>query len=332
MAVRLYTPARLPGLSSLFARVGIVFALLAVSTLLVYFEGGLVDSRTGSPPDLLDSLYFVLITVTTVGYGDIVPVDTASRLTDGLVLTPIRFIILSIFLGTAYQLIIKRLQEDYRMKRAIKKLKEHIIVCGYGATGQAVLDELLLHGTPPEQIVVLDPDENALRQIRHQDVVAVLGDASQESTLQAVGIQKAAHILICTGRDDTAILIALTVQALNPGCRIVSMCRQHENVKFLQRSGAHSIISPSVTGGTLMAAATRQVHLVDTMQDLLSVGGALQLDERTVHGNEVGKNPRELRDILVLRVYRGSQVMNPARIDKLDAGDILVFVAPGTNE
>jgi len=320
MAVKLYTPPRLPGLPSLLVRIGIVLALLATSTLIVYFEGGLVDSRTGKHPGFFDCVYFVLITITTVGYGDIVPVNTFSRLVDGLVLTPIRFVVILIFLGTAYQLSIKRFQEDYRMKRAVQKLEDHVIVCGYGATGQAAVSELLLHGTSPEQIVVMDTDDSALRETTDLNVLAIVGDATHENDLKAVAIQRAGHVLICTGRDDTAVLVALTVQALNPNCRIVALCRQQENVKLLQRSGAHNIISPSTTGGTLMAAATRQTHLVETMQDLLSVGGALQLDERTVRHGEIGKKPRDLKDVTVLRVYRGSHIFDPNRLDKLAAG------------
>ncbi len=329
MAVKLYTPARLPGLPSLLVRIGVVFALLAASTLIVYFEGGLVDSHTGRHPELLDCVYFVLITITTVGYGDIVPVDTPSRLVDALVLTPIRFIVLLIFFGTAYQLSIKQFQEEQRMKRAVSKLNDHTIVCGYGTTGQAAVRELLLHGTRPDQIVVVDVDENALRATSGLEVVAIQADAAQESTLNAMAIQRAAHVLICTGRDDTAVLTALTVQALNPDCRIVAMCRQQENVKLLQRSGVHSIISPALAGGTLIAAATRQDHIVDTMKDLLSVGGAIRLDERVVRADEVGTSPRALKGITVLRVYRNDRAVDPARLDTLAQGDILVFVAPG---
>ncbi len=327
MAVKLYTPQRLPGLPSLLVRIGIVFALLAVSTLIVYFEGGLVDAQTGEHPHFLDCIYFVLITITTVGYGDIVPVETFSRLVDALVLTPIRFIILMIFLGTAYQLTIKRFQEDYRMKRAVKKLKEHIIVCGYGATGQSAVAELLLHGTPPEQIVVVDVDERTLGVASALNIVAIQGDATREDTLNSIAIQRAEHVLVCIGRDDTAVLVVLTAQALNPDCRITATCRQQENAKHLQRSGAHSIISPSATGGTLMAAATRQAHLVETMLDILSVGGALQLGERAVQPDETGKKPSALEGITVLRVYRGNHVLDPARLDKLAQDDILVFAA-----
>lgn len=274
-------------------------------------------------------MYFVLITITTVGYGDIVPVDTPSRLVDALVLTPIRFIVLLIFVGTAYQLSIKQFQEEQRMKRAVSKLNDHTIVCGYGTTGQAAVRELLLHGTRPDQIVVVDVDENALRATSGLEVVAIQADAAQESTLNAMAIQRAAHVLICTGRDDTAVLTALTVQALNPDCRIVAMCRQQENVKLLQRSGVHSIISPALAGGTLIAAATRQDHIVDTMKDLLSVGGAIRLDERVVRADEVGTSPRALKGITVLRVYRNDRAVDPARLDTLAQGDILVFVAPG---
>ena len=87
MAVKLYTPPRLPGLSSLLIRIGIVLALLATSTFIVYFEGGLIDSHTGKHPDFLDCVYFVLITITTVGYGDKYPVTWEGQLVAAILIS-----------------------------------------------------------------------------------------------------------------------------------------------------------------------------------------------------------------------------------------------------
>lgn len=328
MAGKLYTPQRLPGPVNLAFRLGFILALVAVAVLALYLEGdGLVDTYTGKPPGLVDCFYFAVITITTVGYGDIVPVTTQARVIDALFLTPIRFIVLFTFLGTAYQLTIRRFREDYRMKRAVKKLKQHVIVCGYGATGRAAVQELLLQGTPKDQIVVLDNSEEVIAEAGEVGIVAVEGDATRESVLKSVAIERAAYLIICPGRDDTAVLTALTAHDLNADAKLIATCRQQENVKLLQRSGADTIVSPAFAGGNLLAAATRRKHLVETMQEVLTVGGALKLDERVVEVHEVGKHPSELEGLAVVRVYRDDHHYNVADLPKLRMNDTIVFVA-----
>ncbi|MCP4642453.1 MAG: hypothetical protein GY851_18555 [bacterium] len=331
MAGKLYTPVRMPSTRSLLARLLFVPVLLAVTVVTLYlearFNAGLIDASKGKPPDLLGCLYFAVVTIATVGYGDIVPVTWFARLVDIILLTPVRFIVIFTFLGTAYQLVIKRFQEEYRMNRAVGKLNEHVIVCGYGATGRAAVQELLLQGVSADQVVVLDEAEDALKEASEVDVVVVTGDATRESVLSSVAVDRAAHVIVCPGRDDTAVLIALTARDLNPKATIIATCRQEENVKLLQRSGANTIVSPAFAGGNLMAAATRRAHLVETMQEVLSVGGSLRLDERKVTASEVGKHPGELRDIAVLRVYRGGNHFNVARLPVLQSGDTIVYVA-----
>lgn len=104
MTIKLYTPPKVPDVRDLLFRLLIVFVLLITMVFILYFEKGLIDEKNGEPPGFLDCVYFTCITITTVGYGDIVPVTTFSRLLDAFLLTPIRFIVIFIFIGTAYQL------------------------------------------------------------------------------------------------------------------------------------------------------------------------------------------------------------------------------------
>ncbi|MBN2310865.1 MAG: potassium channel family protein [Candidatus Hydrogenedentes bacterium] len=331
MAGKLYTPVRLPGIPSLVLRAASVLGLIGLAVLVLYVDrDNLVDASTpGEHPGFLDCIYFAMVTITTVGYGDIYPEAIHARLIDAFLLAPIRLIVLFTFLGTAYQLVIKRFQEEYRMKRAVTKLNEHVIVCGYGAAGRAAVQELLLLETPADQIVVLDESEEALSEAAESGVVAVSGDATRESVLASVAVDRAANVIVCPGRDDTAVLIALTARDLSPKAKIIATCREEENVKLLQRSGADTIVSPAFAGGNLMAAATRRAHIVETMQEVLSVGGALRLDERPVAAGEVGKRPNELEGVAVLRVYRGNRHYDVARLPHLAEGDTIVFVAAG---
>lgn len=308
-------------------RLAFVVALILGVTLLVYFEGGLIDSRTGSPPGFLDCLYFAMVTITTVGYGDIVPVGTDSRLVDALLLAPIRFVVILTIFGTAYQIAIQRFREEYRMKRTVEKLDRHTIVCGCGATGRAAVRELLLQGIPREQIAIIEMDSEALEEASEMGVVTISGDATREHVLKSVAVERAANILVCPGRDDTAALITMTVRSMNPEGRVIAMCHEAENVKLLERGGAHHIVNPTFAGGSLMAAATRQKHLAETMTDILSVGGSLRLDERVVRAEEVGKAPNELPGLAVVRLYRGAHHFGLRDLPVIEAGDVLVYVS-----
>ena len=347
MAARLYNPPRPAAFRTIITRAGIVLGLIAVAVLVVYAEGGLIDSqKTGAGdgvvdsqdtgvenvhPDFLDCIYYALITITTVGYGDIVPGTTRARLVDVILLTPIRFIFIFTLLGTAYQLAFQRLQEGYLMSRAVGKLKNHTIVCGFGATGNAAVREMLLQGNDPEQIVVIEPDEIALQDTIDLPIVALQGDATKESVLGSAAIKEAAHIIITPGRDDTAVLIALTTRALNDKAQSIAACRAPENIKLLKHTGAHVIISPATAGGNLMAAATRRPHLAETLQEVLTVGGELRIDERRVRDAEVGMKPSELKDVVVLRVYRGRTVIEVTDVPVFEKDDAIVSVTRGVS-
>jgi len=327
MAGRLYTPPPSPGLREVLLRLAFVLCLILGVTLLVYFEGGLVDTHKGGRPGFFDSFYFAVVTITTVGYGDIVPVGTPSRLVDALLLAPIRFIFILTVFGTAYQLVIKRFREEYRMKHAVSKLDGHSVVCGCGATGRAAVRELLLQGVDPAQVVVLDTDPAALAEAADLGVVLVEGDATREHVLTSVAIERAASVIVCPGRDDTAVLVTLTVRSMNPDGGVIAMCQEPENMKLLERGGAHHIVNPAMAGGTLMATATRRAHLAETLTDLLSVGGRLRLDERPARPDEVGRAPRDLPGLSVVRLYRRGQRFDVAALPAIEAEDILVYVA-----
>jgi voltage-gated potassium channel len=143
-----------------------------------------------------------------------------------------------------------------------------------------------------------------------------------------VAVERAANVLVCMGRDDTAVLVALTVRALNSDCGLVAVSHEEENVKLLERSGASAVISPALAGGTLMAAATHRGHLVETMQDLLDAGGSMQLTERPVHPGEVGKKPTAIDGAIVLSVYRGGEHLDATKNPTLRSGDTLVLASP----
>ena len=203
-----------------------------------------------------DIVYFTFITVTSVGYGDIVPVTTTARLIDALFVTPVRLFVWIIFLGTAYQFVAQKIIEEFRMRLRQSQLTGHIVICGYGLSGRSAAAELLRRGENPAHIVVIDRSEDALLEAAEAGMVGLRGDATRELLLTDANIHAARTAIVCLGRDDTAVLCTLTMHSLAPDLRIVAMVKEAENEQLLQRGGASATICPSIVSGILMANST----------------------------------------------------------------------------
>jgi voltage-gated potassium channel len=240
----LFTPADLtPGRTLLF-RLALVLALLSLVILILWLDRTGLRDQVDGEMSFGDVVYFSLITITTVGYGDIVPVTPRARLIDALIVTPLRVFVWLLFLGTAYQLVLRRYMEAYRMVKLQARLDEHVVVCGFGYTGLSTVKELLAKGVAPERVLVIDPQEDRVRAAVEMGVVAFQGDATQESILKDAVLDKAKALIIASGRDDTNALILLTARHLHPTLRIIVSAQEEENVKlFRSRRGQYDHLS-----------------------------------------------------------------------------------------
>lgn len=318
-------------LGARLAIAGLLFC--SVFSLLWWDREGLRDQIDGEV-SFTDVVYFTMITVTTVGYGDIVPVSTRARLIDALIVTPIRFGIWFVFLGTAYQLILRRYMEGYRMAKLQGTLHKHLIICGFGHTGLSTTKELLARGVEAEQIVVIDQHEERVRLAGSLGVAAFQADATQEAVLRDAMIDRAKAVIIAAGRDDSSALMLLTARHLNPKVRIIVSAKDEENVKLFKQGNADAIVSPATFGGYILAAAVDHGHMVQCLDDLLTAGGTVGLVERPVEPNEIGKTPADLKPDVLLRLYRGADMVSLLELDqagRLQAGDILVLLTGRQN-
>ncbi len=276
----------------------------------------------------MDVIYFTAITITTTGYGDIHPNSTFAMLFDSFVATPMRAVIWIVFIGTAYQLVIQQYMEERRMKKIQKKLDKHVIIAGYGNTGKAVANELIAKNFPRWEIIIIDNRTEAINEAAEDEFFGLLGDASQEAMLGKAVITKAKHIIITTSRDDTNVLISLTARDMNKNIKIIARANQGENTKLLRSSGADVIISPSIAGGHLMAAATQHEHLALLLEDMLTAEHGIRSRERIVSEGEIGKSPKELRGLVVIGIHREGKLLDIQELDaiKLKSGDNLIFL------
>ena len=315
--------------ADLATRLGIAFFLIAIVVLVHWIDrAGLKDSHDGQI-SFLDVVYFTMISVTTTGFGDIAPVSDRSRLIEAVIVTPIRIAVLFIFVGTAYQFAIKKIWEKWRMARIQEKLTDHIVVLGYGISGAEAVHELIQRGTDPACIVVIDQSRSRINAAQTAGCNVLEGDASNDETLIDVRIAEAQSVLVSAGRDDTSILIVLTVRHLAPHVPISVVIRAQDNELLARQAGANNVINPVSFTGLLLAGSAQGAHVADYMADLASIGGRVQLRERPVAAEEVGRSLDQLSSGgRGLRVYRGGKPYGfwEPEVQRLEAGDQVVEV------
>lgn len=321
---------RLPIWAQLAWRAALVVGLLAFTIGLHWFErDGLKDAHDGHI-SFADVVYFTMISITTTGYGDIVPVAPHTRLYDALVVTPIRIFFVLIFIGTAYTFVFRRTWDKYRMKRLQRSLCDHVVVAGFGTSGSETVDELIARGVSPDEIVVIDANEDALERAESLGCAIVDADATRDKTLQAVHIQRARAMIVTAGRDDTSILITLTARHLAPDLPISIAVRNEDNELLARQAGATTVINPVSFAGLLLAGSTQGLHISDYIADLASSSGRVKLAERTVTDEECGKPLTALAKGIGVRIYRDG---NPYGFWEPEAqallpGDCIVEILP----
>jgi voltage-gated potassium channel len=319
----------LPQWAQLALRLGAAFALVFFVVLIHWIDrNGLKDTHDGTV-SFLDVFYFTMISITTTGFGDIAPVSDRARLIEAVIVTPIRFAVIFIFVGTAYTFIIKRSWETWRMKRIQERLADHIVVLGYGVSGSQAVQELIARGTDPACIVVVDPSTARLKQAEQVGCNVIEGDATRDETLAAVRIGVARTILVSAGRDDTTILIVLTARHLAPGVPITAVIRADDNELLARQAGAENVINPVRFTGLLLAGSAQGRHIAEYMSDLASVDGRVQLVERPVSPEEVGRPLDTIATGKGVRIYRGKRAIGfwEPEAHVLEAGDVIVEVA-----
>ena len=162
--------------------------------------------------------YFTVVSLTTVGYGDITPATDNARLINAVVMTPIRIFLLVLFLGTAYELTVLRLRlrEERQMKELHDRLSQHVIVCGYGVKGGPSSTSCLRTGRLPIRSSPSTSVKPPSPLRSQQGLVALQGDASSEELLRAANVEDASTVLVAPNPDDASVLISLTVRSLAP--------------------------------------------------------------------------------------------------------------------
>ena len=321
---------RLTGWLGLGWRVGLMAGLLGLLILSHWLErDGLKDTHDGDV-GLIDVIYFTMISATTTGYGDIVPVTDRTRLFDALIVSPIRIAFLFILAGSAYAFVARRSWEKFVMKKIQRNLCDHIVVAGYGTKNSRAVEELIELGTQPHEIVVIDSSEDRLEKAKALGCAVIGGDATRDETLKAVQIGRAKLLIISAGRDDTSILICLTARHLAPDVRISVAVNEQDNEVPAKRAGADVVVNPLDFAGLLLATTHGGQHIADYLADLASRHGKVRLIEREVRSEEIGTSLKDVKDGLGVRIIRDGQPYGFWRPQaaRLEQGDTVMAISP----
>ena len=320
----------LPVWAQLAWRLALVLGLLAFAIILHWLErDGLKDHYDGQV-SFSDVIYFTMISITTTGYGDIVPVSDHTRMFDALVVTPIRIFFVLIFIGTAYTFVLRRTWDKWRMERLQRNLCDHVIVVGGGTSGSEAVDELIARGCPPGRIVIIDCAREALERGESLGCLVLQADGTRDRTLQEVRIQSASAMIVTAGRDDTSILITLTARHLAPDLPISVAVRNEDNELLARQAGATTVINPVSFAGLLLASSTDGPHISDYLADLASSSGRVRLAERPVRDEECGKPLSAIARGLGVRFYRDGRPHGfwEPEAGALMPGDVIVEILP----
>lgn len=283
-----------------------------------------------------DALHMAMITITTVGYGEAVPLPTlGNRMFAGLIaiagfgtLTFLFTSLAAFFLEADFDSHLRR----RRMEKAIHKLDGHYIICGFGRVGRNVAEELK---HTERAFVAIDNEEPQLLEQaeRFRGLLYLHGDASDDDLLLAANIDKAAGVFAVTGDDSRNLMIVITARQLNPSVRIVARCHEVRNERKLRKAGANSVISPDFTGGIRIAASMIRPHVQNFIDEMLRSERNIRLEEFTVPLDAPPRTLGELRRhcpdcVFVALRDTAAFVFNPDDATPLQSGQVLIVMLP----
>jgi voltage-gated potassium channel len=317
--------ARTGPVGAVLKRIGIALLLLFSVVAAVYTGRDGYRDSAGGPLSLLDCLYYATVTVSTTGYGDITPVSAPARLVNIVFVTPVRVLFLIVLVGTTLEVLAERTRADWRLSRWRARVRDHIVVAGYGTKGRSAIKTLLTTGVHRDDIVVVDPDPAIVAEAAEAGLAGIVGDATRSSVLRQAAVDRARVVVVASARDDTSVLITLTARQLNPDAKIQASVRESENVPLLRQSGADHVITSSEAAGRLLGVSTSQPHVSEVIEDLLVQGTGLDLVEREVLPAEVGGPIGAVGEPAIALVRDGRMLpYDDSACARLEAGDHLI--------
>ncbi len=282
----------------------------------------------------LDAVYMVVITISTVGYGEATSLSTGQQLlTIGVIIFGISAAVFTFggFIQMTMEGELERSLQLGRTTRAIDKLSDHVVLCGFGRIGQILAQDLSDRHQP---FVIVDDDTAAIGEAQARDLLVLLGDATDEDVLRSAGVERARTLVTALPSDAANVFITLTARNMNRKLRIIARGEQQSTEKKLLQAGADRVVLPAAIGGMRMAAMVTRPAAIELME-LVSGQNTLdvEVDEIFVTAGSplVGRavtdaqcrGPRGLL-IIAVRQATGVLVFNPGEELVFQAGDSIL--------
>jgi voltage-gated potassium channel len=285
---------------------------------------------------LFEAFYMTIITISTVGFSEIVPLTPLGRMITVIV------IILGISVGTYTIGILVRVFVEgelvkifgrRKVQKHVSELKNHFIICGFGRIGRIICSELFEDNI---DFVVIEQDQSAIEEIEAKKYLYLEMDATAEEALMKAGIMQAKGIATAVNSDANNVFITMTAKSLRPDIFILARASEEKNEGKLIRAGATRVVSPYLIGGRRMAQMLKRPTVVDFV-DIAMMGShlGLMMEEARVGENSIliGKNliDSHLRKdfgviIVAIKKLSGDMIFNPLPSDTLEAGDVIVVI------
>ena len=267
----------------------------------------------------IDSLYMTIITLSTVGYGEVHTLTGAGKIWSILII---------IFGVSGIGALIRTLNEEFiqelfrknTMMKTISKLKNHYVICGYGRMGAVIAKELQEKNL---EFVIIENDEQKVEIIRSKGLFCVNGDATSEETLQDARVDKAVGVAVVLDTDQDNLFVTMSMKTTNPDLFILSRCAKEDNQSKLIRAGANKVVNPYTAGGHRMAEILSKPQVEDSISvvspkhsDLNLTLDEISLKDLNQYDGVLIKdsNIREEFDVMIVGIIKetGESIINPA--------------------
>lgn len=291
-----------------------------------------------------DCLYMTVITVTTVGYGETLAnmdkVEGARHFTMVLLLFGTGSIVFFASMITAFVVEgdLKNVLAANKLKKRMKRMKDHVIVCGAGSTGRNVIEELIKLGRP---VIAVDVDEELLKDIADSypkaDFAWVVGDATDDHVQADINIKEAAGLVAALSSDKDNLYLTVSARQDNPHIRVVARCAEMSHVEKMKKAGADAVVSPNYIGGLRLVSEMVRPSVVRFLDEMMrDQRAAYRIDEVTL-GDAMTEVGGSLRDAKIREKYGmtvlavrptadAAWIYNPDADTKLSPGSTLVVL------
>lgn len=273
----------------------IYLALLLIGSMLAM---GVMGFKVFADYTWTDAIYMTIITISTVGYSEVGPLnDTAKIFTIFLILTSVITLGYAVSIITEY--ILSRssyeLLKRKKVYRKIEKLKDHVIVVGYGRNGKQAAEKLMTYNKP---FVIIELDDDIVQQSQSDEMLFVRGNATADEVLKNAGIDRASTLISALPEDADNLFVVLSARQINDSLKIISRASEETSYDKLKFAGADNVILPDKIGGDHMASLVVTPDLIEFMDNLqVSTHGSVNVQEITFEAICPDNKIRTIRDI-----------------------------------